>query len=86
MRWKLLLWLTPIAAIGVVVGLNQEDDNDNGEKMTPTEAACEMMRGGDSPDEAYRAMVILLDDLKYSVGDTELAARTAVDRAVADGC
>lgn len=85
MRWKLLLWLIPVALVGIVIGINRDDD-DGGETFTPAEAACRMLEDGDTPDEAYRGMIILLDDLEYSVGDAEIAARAAVDEAVADGC
>lgn len=78
------------AALGIAAGgialATDDDEREEPRNYTPTQAACRMLRTGDTPDEAYRAMRILLDDLEYSVGDVDVAARLAVERAVADGC
>jgi hypothetical protein len=72
-----------LIAVGIIVGIttaaliartNQKDDSPT---HTPTEAACIMLGQGDTPDEAYRAMKLLVP---------KSDARSAVDRAVAQGC
>lgn len=52
----------------------EEDDTPT---HTPVEAACRMMRAGDTPADAERAMRDLVDDA---------TARSAVAAATANGC
>jgi hypothetical protein len=57
-RWWVIAPLAAVAATLLVFGeLNRSDDSP---KYTPVEAACKMLRDGDTPDEAYGAMRILL--------------------------
>jgi hypothetical protein len=84
-RWKRRAkFVLPIAGALAVGGLLPasalEEDDDSTPRYTLTEAACKMLREGDTPDEAYRA----LTGLVIQADDAE--AHAAVDRAVAQGC
>jgi hypothetical protein len=74
-----------VVAISAIVGASSKDDTPS-KLMTPVEAACSMLKDGDTPEEAYDAMKIVLDDHDYAFPDTDEAARLSVDQAVADGC
>ena len=57
-----------------------------GRKLTATEAACKMLREGDTPQFAYDVMVDILKDHSFEFPDPEAGARAAVQAAQAQGC
>jgi hypothetical protein len=78
-----------VAVVGGGVGVNAlagAKHESNAPSLTATEAACKMLREGDSPDRVYDVLRDLMDDDSYSVPNEDLAARVAINRARAQGC
>jgi hypothetical protein len=74
-----------VAVSGIVYKATRNDEP--ARQLSPTQAACQLLEDGDSPQRAYDVMRDLLADESYAVGDdTAAVARRAVDRAVAQGC
>lgn len=84
--WGWVALAVGIAALIALGSLFRDDDSDGNERFSPREAACQMIDDGDTPDQAYRALVAILDDQPYTTADPALTARLAVDRAVAGDC
>ncbi len=77
--WALIAALAVAVVVGTVVGDDEDDEPaSTGRKLTPTEAACEMLADGDTATEAF--------DILVELGTPEMAASRAVNRAIADGC
>jgi len=78
-----------LVGVGVLgaIGGSDDDDGGGGKRYTFTEAACKMLNDGDDPEEAYAAMKIIARQHPLAVGEDEsIAARVAVNAAVAQGC
>ncbi len=78
--WGLIAALAVAVVVGTVVGDDSDDEPapTTGRKLTPTEAACEMLADSDTATEAF--------DILIELGTPEMAASRAVNRAIADGC
>ncbi len=76
--WGLLAVLAVAAVVVPIVVLDGDTEPAPARRLTPTEAACEMLADGDTAVEAF--------DILIELGTPELVASRAVNRAIADGC
>jgi hypothetical protein len=72
-----------IAVYGPIAGARHKS---NTPTMSLTEAACKLLREGETTDRTYEIAKDLARDHPYTYPDAGLSARAAVDQAVAQGC
>jgi hypothetical protein len=75
------------ASMGWTALQNNREDNEPQRMMSLTEAACQMLNEGKTPEFTYSVAKDLASQYPLTYGEDEsIAARAAVSRAQAQGC
>lgn len=87
-RWWIWIVAGAVGFITITVGsaLAAKDDGPS-QRMSLTEAVCQMLNDGTDPETAYGTAKILASQYPLTYGEDEsVAARVAVQHAQAQGC
>jgi hypothetical protein len=87
-RTAVIIVAVGLVVLALVLGSLQSKDEptEPGRRMSLTEAVCDMLNDGDSPDFALRVARDLAADHPATFDDPDSAARLALAQAQGQGC